>query len=166
MDDNTTYYKDPPKLLYELMQDTLGDEYTYFLGSPTMLGKDAYPCVVVQTLKANNTAQDAPTGHDNVSEQIAIFVMILENSAAASQVNEDTIQRKLYNVIQGRDPATGFYMTGTVLNALRKNITLGGAILDQDLDIDYDIDRRAENDVMVGSVTLTLSERVQVPERF
>lgn len=165
MDDNTRYYKDPPKLIYELMQDTFRDRFTYFLGSPLNLAAQAYPCIVIQPVKANNTVDGAPTGQDSVAEQINIHILYLETMNAATQGNADTTMRKLYNIVQGRDPATGFYMSGTVLYALRTNIDLGTTILDHDIDIDYTVSPDADKAVIEAIVGVVTRERVSVPNR-
>lgn len=165
MDDNTRYYKDPSKLIYELMEDTLGDKYTYFLGSPVSLDNGAYPCVVVQTMSANNTVTEAPTGMDNASELINIHLLVLDSGNAAVTGSVNTVMRELYNTVQGRDPATGFYMTGTVLYALRTNIDLGTTIIDHDIEVNYDVTPLPERNVIEAIITVAARERVTVPNR-
>lgn len=165
MDDNTHYYKDPPKLIYELMQDTLGDRYEYFLGIPLNLDPSAYPCVVVQSTANNNTVTNAPTGTDVVSESINIHLLVLDSTNAAASGTQNTALRGLYQAVQGRDPATGFYMTGTVLYALRTNIDLGTAIIDHDIDVNYAVTEQADRNIIEAIVTVVTREYVSVPNR-
>lgn len=163
--DNTHYYKDPPKLIYELMQDTFGDKYEYFLGSPLMLDASAYPCIIVQSMSGNNTVTGAPTGMDAVAEIVNIHILLLDSSNAATSGTINTAMRDLYNTVQGRDPATGFYMTGTLLYALRTNIDLGTAIIDHDIDVNYDVTQVVDKNVLEAIITVKTVERVTVPNR-
>lgn len=165
MDDNTHYYKDPPKLIYELLEDTFNDNYQYFLGSPISLEASAYPCMIVQSVSANNTVSGAPTGMDNVAELINIHILMLDSGNAAVGGTQHTVMRELYNLVQGRDPATGFYLTGTVLYALRTNIDLGTAIIDNDIDINYDVTQQVDRNVIEAIITVAVRELVAVPNR-
>lgn len=165
MDDNTHYYKDPPKLIFELLEDTFGDRFQYFLGSPINIDVNAYPCIIVQPVSGNNSVTDAPTGTDNVAEIINVHVCMLDSGNAATSGTTDTVMRNLYNTIQGRDPATGFYMSGTLLYALRTNIDLGTAIIDHDIDVNYDATPVADHNVMEAIVSIATRERVAVPNR-
>lgn len=165
MDDNTHYYKDPPKLIYELMQDTFNDKFEYFLGSPINIAPEAYPCIIVQPVSGNNTVTGAPTGTDNVAEIVNIHILMLDSGNVATTGSTNTVMRNLYNTVQGRDPATGFYMTGTLLYALRTNIDLGTAIIDHDIDVNYDATAVADKNVIEAIVTVATRERVSVPNR-
>lgn len=165
MDDTTQYYKDPPKLIYELVEDTFGDKFEYFLGSPISLDVTAYPCIVVQSVSGNNTVTDAPTGTDNVGEIVNVHILMLDSGNAATQGTTNTVMRDLYNVVQGRDPATGFYLTGTLMYALRTNIDLGSTILDQDIDINYDVTQTIDRNVLEAIVTVAAREHITIPNR-
>lgn len=169
-DDTTTYYKDPSKLIYELMQDTFGlDKFTYFLGSPMNIAQDAYPICAVQSLASNNTVKGAPTGYDIVREQINIHFIKLDNGQTYADDSQDTTFRELYDQIQGRDPATGFYMTGTVMYALRTNLELTNmdtslpTVIDHDIDINYDVARNPNEPTQIQAIiTIVTEERVRV----
>jgi len=162
VDDNTHYYKDPPKLVYELLEDTFGEKFEYFLGSPLNIEASAYPCIIVQPVSSNNTVTGAPTGTDNVAEIINIHVLMLDSGNAATSGTVNTVMRDMYNLVQGRDPATGFYMTGTVLYALRTHLTLSTVIIDHDIDVNYDATPVADKNVIEAIVTIALRERVRV----
>jgi hypothetical protein len=162
MDDTTHYYKDPPKRIFELLEDTLGDRYTYFLGSPLNIESSAFPCVVVQPVSANNTVKGAPTGTDAVNEMVNIHIMKLDSGNAATTGSTNTVMRDLYNTVQGRDPATGFYMSGTVLYALRTNLNLSGVLIDNDFDVNYDVTQQADRNVVEAVITIVTREHVQV----
>lgn len=169
--DPTTLIKDPPALVLDLMKATFGDYFNdYFLGSPTVLGESAYPCLIVQFQSSNNSVTGAPTGHDTVGEKITIH--FLENSkddANASDETETTI-RRMYQYVQGRDPATGWYKNGSALYALRMNLdlTTGSAtgyrnVIDHDIDTNYDVIPRTNQPTIVEAViTIVTRERIPV----
>lgn len=162
MDDTTTYYKDIPKQIYELLADNMGDMYQYFLGSPLSLSRDAYPCVAVQSVGSSTTAKGAPTGFDDITENINIYVMKLDQDSTASTGTTDTIMRNLYNSIEGRDPATGQYMTDTVQYILRTNINIGATTIDHDISVNYDVARENDKNVAIAIVTVSATARVPV----
>lgn len=172
-EDTTRYYKDPAKLIFELMQDTFRDRInTYFLGSPAALAASAYPCIVVQQISGNNTVQNAATGQDYVTSLINIHIMFVETMSAVSQGTTDTTMRKLDNYVQGRDPATGFYMNGTVLHALRTNLEIYNpttnlpTTIDHDIDINFDVTPTADKAIMEAIITVKTVERISVPDRI
>ncbi len=167
--DQTNLYKDPPLLIHELMQVTFGQRFNaYFLGSPTEIPEAAFPCVVVQSIQSSNTIKGAPTGTDRVGELIHVHFLENQKDNLGASDSVDTTIRKLYNRIQGRDPATGFYLPGTAMYALRTNITLQNAsgvdtVIDQDITIDYEITPRADHSVITEAiVTVLTTERVRV----
>jgi hypothetical protein len=168
MDDTTTYYKDPPKLICELMEDTFGDKFRgYYLGSPLRLPETGYPCIVVQAISANNSISRAATGQDFVTEQINIHFLYNADTDAQARDTQDTTVRRLYQQVQGRDPDTGFYMTGSAMHALRSNLDLGGTVINHDIDINYDVTREPGLPTIVeGIITLVTEERVAVPDRI
>lgn len=172
MEDTTQYYKDPPKLIYELMQDTLGDRFTYFLGSPLALSQAVYPCVVIQPTDSSNSVTEAYTGQDYVTEKINIHIMFLDSMQAVASGNIDTVMRALYNIVQGRDPATGFYMTDTVLYALRTNLEIDNpttkqpTVIDHDISVNYDVSPSGEKAIVEAIITVNTIERVNVPNRI
>lgn len=168
----TSFYKDPPRMILDLMKATFGDRIkAYFLGAPSYVFPEAaYPVCVVQSVQSKNTITGAPTGTDSVGELIHIYFM--ENGAddQGGTDDEDTTMRKLYNKIQGRDPATGYYLAGTALYALRTNISLmNGNVnttIDQDVSVDYDVIPRADSPVIMEAIiSIVTRERVQVPNR-
>lgn len=172
-EDTTRYYKDPAKLIYELMQDTFKDRIrTYFLGSPVSIAQSAYPCIVVQPMSSDNTIQGAPTGTDIVNEEINIHILFLEQMTATSQGTTDTVMRRLYTMVEGRDPATGFYMTGTVKYALRSNLELYNptsqlpTTIDHDIHTDYAVTPDADKAVLEAIITIKTEERVRVPDQI
>ena len=166
-------YKDAALLIYELMQDTFGEEYSYFLGSPVMLAQSAYPCIVIQSISSNNTVQNAPTGHDVVSEQINIHILMSEMSVEQADDSIETTMRTLYNIVQGRDSTTGFYQSGTAMFALRTNleftnpITKLPTVVDHDIDINYDVTPTPGKPTIIEAIlTLVTRERMPVPNRY
>lgn len=169
--DPSQFYKDPPAMILELMKDTFGDRFSqYYLGSPIEIPEAAYPCLIVQSIQSSNSISNAPTQTDSVGELIHIH--FLENAKDYANISDDTqtVVRKLYQDIQGRDPSSGFYLAGTAMYALRTNISLYNGqvntVIDQDIAIDYDILPRGElPTVTQAMITIVTRERVIVPNR-
>ncbi len=167
MEDTTRYYKDAPKMVCELMQDTFGSQFRYYLGSPAMLGADAYPCLIVQPSASSNSTANAPTGHDEIEETINIFILYIDSQGAHSGPSENTTMRNIYQLVQGRDPQTKQYMKRTVLATLRRENDLGGMVFDSDISIDYDANRDESGKIVLQAViTLKTYERVAIPDRI
>lgn len=174
--DNSNYsslYKDPPLLIYNLLKDTYGGTIkAYYLGSPTEIPEAAYPCIIVQSIQSKNTINGAASQTDNVNELIHIHLLENAKDHYSGELEVDTTLRALYQKIQGRDPATGFYLPGTAMFALRTNISLANTItgvntvIDQDVNIDYDILPRADQPtILQAMITVLTTERVQIPNR-
>lgn len=173
-DDNVAYYKDPPQQILALMKDTFGSRFgAYFLGSPTYDYPDAaFPACVVQSVQSRNTVTNAPTGTDEVSELVHLHFFEQSKDQANASDDVQTAIRVLYEKIQGRDPATGFYLPGTAMYALRTNITLKSGstgfqtTLDHDIQIDYDIIPRANRPTILEAlITIVTRERITVNNR-
>lgn len=170
MDNEANFYKDPSLLIYNLLKDTFKDRYSYFLGMPIEIAQAMYPCIIVQSMQSNNTVTGAPTSTDAVGE--LIHISFLENTKDDYGVNsdKDTTMRRIYQAIQGRDPATGFYLPGTALFALRTNISLPNGslntIIDHDIQVDYDVlGGQDQPTIAHGMITVVTRERIIVPNR-
>lgn len=162
------YYKDPSQRILELMKTTLKESpiNMYYLGSPDEIAEAAYPCLVVQPMNAKVSFENAPTNTDNAGEEINIEVYFNAKDDYNSSSDQDTTMRKIYQLIQGRDPATGQWMAGTIMYALRTNITLENLNLDQEVDVTYDVQPRPEQPtIMIGIVTVVIRGRVTVLNR-
>lgn len=174
MENDATYYKDPPQLILNLMKDTFGNRFNhYYLGGPTVNFADAaYPVCIVQSIQSSNTIKGAPTGTDSIGELIHIHFLEQSKDNANSSDEVDTTMRTLYQKIQGRDPANGFYLAGTALFALRSNLTLKSGdtgfqtTIDHDINVDYNIIPRRDRDTIVeAQIAVVTRERVIVPNR-
>jgi hypothetical protein len=169
--DQTQYYKDPPLLIFELMKRTFGDQFSYYLGAPNVaFPADGYPLIVVQSLESRSNITNAPTGTDSVQERIGIFFMLNMMDDLSASSTEQLTMRRLYNYIEGRDPATGFYKVGTAKNALRSNLDLSNpdtgnpTTINNDISVTYN--PPGDNPDMPSIVSAALEvitvERVQV----
>lgn len=172
--DDSQYYKDPPQQILSLLKDTFGEKYTYFLGGPTFdFPNAAYPVCIVQSVQSANTTSNAATGQDKVRELIHVHFLEQSLDDENAPYDQDTTIRKLYKKIQGRDPATGLYLQGTAMYALRTNLSLKSAstgfptTIDHDIQIDYDIIPRADKPTIIEAlVTIVTDERISVVSRY
>lgn len=169
------FYIDPPTQIKNLMKDTFGSRFSsYYLGSPTYNYPEAdFPVCVVQHVQSSNTVKNAPTGKDAVGQLIHIHFFEQSKDQAGASDDDETTMRILENKIEGRDPATGWYMAGTAMYALRTNITLRSGltgfqtVLDHDISTDYDIIPRADQPTIVEAlISVVTREHVTVPNRL
>lgn len=169
--DEVKYFKDPPQLIMDLMKTTFKGNFTYFLESPTeLIAEAAYPALIVESATSNNTLQGAPTGTDIVSEQINIHVIFSSKDDANATDDKEVTKRRLYQLIQGRNRETGYYLPNTILYALRTNISLFNneqpTVIDSEIDVNYSVAPREDNPALVAAtVSIVTKEQVQIQVR-
>lgn len=166
--DDVLVYKTGVERLTELMKDTFTAHgfKTFYEGDPGLIPKDYYPCIIVEKEEAQIDV--ASTAHDEMVETISIRVVLnkqddIDASDAGDEV--DLTERKLRKLIEGRDKTTGQYMDGTLLYAIRTRLTLDQFDINSTVKIRYgQIDRR-DTQSSEGMVTMSLTERILVPNR-
>jgi hypothetical protein len=167
--DNEQVYRDPLARISDLVKDTFGDIFNaYFEGDPIQLPDAAMPCVIFEKLAGTVSVKGAPTGHDNISEKIRIrLVLNKTDDFNPEQLDYDLTERKLRKLVEARDPATGWFLPNTLMFVLRTNISLGSTVLDQDIDVQYDLQPRPEKLVTSEAIiTIVVRDIVQVPNRL
>lgn len=159
-------YKDVMTRLRDLMVATYGDFMkAYFMGVPSGIYVSMLPCVTIHKMSGN--IRNGATGTDSVGEQFVISISMNRLNAQSNDPETDTAFRELYRIVEGRDPATGYYKPNTAVYALRTNMTLGTAVIDNDIDIDYPEAITSEDGVIVeADITIVVREMVAVPNRI
>lgn len=161
-----TYKKTAIDKVTELLKDNFGDYFkAYFEGDPLDIPESLLPCIVVE--KLNGPVSQTMTGIDNLNSTILIKVIHNKKDDFGAPNGEvDLTERKTRLMIEGRDATTGYYATNSILYILRHNFTLDNTVVDNMLDVAYDLDSRP-NDVFTteGYVTLNVEEQVIVNSR-
>lgn len=149
-----------------LLKAQFGDYFkAYFEGDPVDIPESLLPCVVVQ--KLNGPVDQTMTGIDNLRS--AILIKIIHNKKddfGAPSDDVDLTERKNRRIIEGRDATTGYYLTNSIMYILRHNFTLDNTVVENEIDIAYDLDVRP-NDIITteGYVTINVEEQVVVSSR-
>lgn len=164
--DNDIAYKDVVARITDLIKATyLGKVNAVYEGDPIVIPDVALPAVIVEKLEGSSTL-DA-TGTDIISEHISVRLVMNKRDDLGASDEVNLTERKLRLWIEGRDPATGYYLPDTLMYLLRTNITLGNEVLDSDIDVRYDVNPRPEDMfTSEGQITLITRTRVIVPNRI
>lgn len=163
--DQTDYFRDGVTRILDLMRDTFSDRITnYFNGDPEFIGKSYYPCICVSLPQTEITP--GATGQDNVAEKVMIKLVFNKLDDANADPNTDLTELKLRRMVQGQDPATGQWLPGTLMYALRTNLTLGNVNLNEDVQIAYDVNLRPDDTITQEAwVTVNTNRKALVPAR-
>lgn len=164
--DNQQAFKDSVNRILDLLRTAYGGQFhAFYEGDPIDIPDIMLPCVVVEKI-AGTLALDA-TGTDMITEQLMIKFVMNKRDDLGSAPDVDFTERKLRLLVEGRDPTTGYFVPQSLMYILRTNITLGGAVIDNDIDINYDVNPRPqEMFTSEAQILITIRERVIVPNRI
>lgn len=166
--DDATVYEDSITRIMKLCRTTFGSEFkAYYEGDPIMIPDASFPCIIIEEIATNATVQGSATGTDNVGEKIRIKLVFNKQDDFSATDDYDLTERRLRRYVQARDAATGYFKKNTLFYALRKNLTLNNSVMDNDIDVNYDLQPRPEKQVTSEAVvTVVIRERVVIPDRL
>lgn len=158
--------------IIEKLKDIFEDTFKmYFDEDPIAIGKSQLPAIVVEQATGNVTA--GPTGLDRSTEVIQITIITNKRNdfGASNEINETKTQLKRW--VASRDATTGLWTDKSLLGIIRKNFTLDGVVVGQEIAIDYEISARPntntqEKEGILTSeayIRLTATELVEVQSR-
>jgi hypothetical protein len=159
-------YKDTVTHIDELLQQTFGDYFkVYYKGLPSQTPPEAaYPCVIVYKQTASYSAGASQS--DDMTEAIMIHLMSNRMDSMGSDNTIDTVMRELEEKVEGREPATAEFKQGTLMHALRYNLTLDASIIDSTAAITYSsTPRRDAAFIAEADIQLNITARVTVLNR-
>lgn len=110
----------------------------FYYGDPGEIPINMQPCVVVNKLSTDIVM--GPTGMDKVTEQIDVAVVANKTDYMGEFSSDDSVvdwQKKLELLMEGNDPATGYYDQTTIIGTLRQNLTLNNYAIKQSVRIRY-----------------------------
>lgn len=161
------YYESSTERVLRFLRDQFGVGIfkAHFEGDPVKIGISSLPALVVEKVGGSITA--GPTGMDRVREQVLIKIVMNKKDDFGASQNVDLTEKKLRELVEGRDSQTGYYEDKSLMGCIRKNYTLGGAIVGQDIDIGYDVNPFRPDEIITSEahVTISLEELIQVPVR-
>jgi hypothetical protein len=156
---------DGAQTIRNLLLSTFGSVFTtYYIGAPGEIPEAALPCVIIQRVHTSYRAGATMT--DDVTEDIMVHILDNGKNSWGAPDDDDTAMRKLQNLVEGRDPVTGAPLKTSIIYALRQNITFTSTIIDNDIDVNYDVTTRPDAPTLVEAIiTVKTVERVFLPNR-
>lgn len=170
--DGQTSYPDAAQRIMNIVQATCGTRFTYFLGLPdqAIFPEDAFPVIVVD--KTVGTFEVGPTTADDITEAVYIHLILDLKTGMGGPDTVNTVKRQLQLFVEGRDPATGYLATNTIMYALRSNLTLNSAPVPGQVTINNNIrvayDKGEYKDMpetREAVIEVTVYERLMIPDR-
>lgn len=163
--DNQQAFKDSVNRILDLVRNTYGGQFRQFYeGDPIQISDINLPCVVVEKISGN--VQLDATSTDLITEQIMIKLVFNKRDDLGAANDVDFTERRLRLMVEGRDPTTGYFVPTSLMYILRTNITLGGAVIDSSIDVNYDVNPRPEEMfTSEAQIMITITERVIIPNR-
>jgi hypothetical protein len=159
-------FKDTVTHISELLQETFSGYFNaVYEGLPSSTPPEAaYPLLIVH--KMDSGYEVGATMTDDFEEVILIVVMENRMDEVGSDMLVDTTMRKLEQKIEGKDPQTGGFKQGTLMYALRNNLTLDTTVIDSSAAISYNGTQQTGGAFLAeADIRLTLTERVSVANR-
>lgn len=167
-DDPTQYYPDGVTQVIKLLQEELGDEYSYFDDELLEIDQTQLPCIMV--FEGIGGVKAGATMTDDLGETINIVVAL--NLLDDIESDENTVDYKnltgarLRRLVKGQHKDTQEWLPGTIMHALRTKFTLENDTVGNSIDIDFSPNKRGNNVFTKEAyITITLERIVAVPER-
>jgi hypothetical protein len=158
-------YLDGAQRLRNVIEDKFGDTFNaYFIGSPDIIPNAAMPCIVFHKIAGKVSLGATMT--DDLVEQVLIHILVNGKSGFGSPDNDDTVERQLFTLVEGRDPSTGNYLPTSIMYAIRQNLTLSSTVINHDEEMNYNITERPDQpSIQEAIITVTIYERIIVANR-
>lgn len=156
-------------LLLELLKDNFGSDVftTYYEGDPLQIPAASLPAISV-TKRSGSVQQDA-TMMDKLTGQIFIRIIFDKKDDYGASDNIDLTERKIREIVEGRDDY-GRFADGTILGIVRPHLTIGGSVIESNINWEYGIVPRGQfggdvSETSEGQITISIQELVQVANR-
>lgn len=160
---DVVYYDDNATRLLNLMRDTFGDQFRGYFDGDAEPSEEWLPCIMVS--KVRTSADISATGTDDLTEEIQIILCRNIKDDIGADPSRNLTEYTLRKQVEGQDPTTKYYMPGTVLYALRTNITLSDSTIQNITSIDYTQNYRGNIAVREAYITVTTVRKVIVLPR-
>src|SRR5579875_674146 len=114
------YYRDIVERIIELLKDNFQEGYDiqgFFEGDPVEFGTSMLPAVCVMKMKGNYDL--GPTQNDRIINSVLIKVVLDKRDDYGASFDVDLTDKRLRQMIEGRDATTGEYDPQSMLGILR-----------------------------------------------
>lgn len=164
--DNAQVYLDGAQRLKNVVEAQCGSLFNaYFLGAPDAIPEAAMPCIIFHKVAGKISLSDR-TGTDDLIEQVMIHIMLNGKDGFGSPDDDNSVDRKLFTTVEGRDPQAGTYLPTSIMYAIRQNLSLGGTVYNHDEETNYFVAENPEQPNLVQAIiTVTIYEHVRVDNR-
>ncbi len=158
-------YQQPVTQLLEFIRAQFGSQFKeYYDGDPDLIPEFNLPAIVV--VKNSDQNSNGPTGMRRVTEQLVIKIIMDKKDDWHADVDPTQLtEKRIRDLVEARDPATGAYLTTTLKYAIMHRFTVNGLTLDDSMTFELGIlPRPNEMFTQEGHLTLTLD--YLVPNAF
>lgn len=172
----TELYKPIERRILELLRENAGNVFhAYFDGEPVLLANSLLPAIIVDLQRSEPLV--AATRQDKWRHTITIKVAVdkmddadMGQADGADKIIPVPSVNTLRSLVFGRDSTTSNYLDTSLIGILRRNMTMQGAVIDQNITAEYGVNERPGFDnvnVVTSEVHLTLSvtETLNVTDR-
>lgn len=169
MDDSNAYYEDGVARVLDLLRATFGDYFKFYFDDELSDMPESYlPCVMVRESSA--AIASGATGTDKMGEEITIIIALNVKDDLGGSTDTDLTGTRLRRIVKGQYPEghakAKEYHEKTVMYTLRQNFSLGDAIIDNQIDIDFELAQRGESIYTKEAyITLNIQRLALVPTR-
>lgn len=150
-----TYLKDAVDRVLEVLKDAFGGRFKeYINGLMDEIPESMLPLIMATS--SDGTVSSGATGTDDIVEKIVIVVALNHKDYIGSHRPVAEADLALRRLVMAQDPTSRQYLPETVMYALRRNFTLDGGIVDNNITFDFSPVRRGES-LYTQEATLTLN---------
>ncbi|WP_425005772.1 hypothetical protein [Mycolicibacterium sp. S3B2] len=158
-------YQQSVEKLIDFLREEFGSKFkAYYNGDPDVIPDFNLPCVSV--VKNSDQMVNGPSGgFQRVTEQLVVKVIYDKAADWTADSDEvDLTEKKIRDVVEARDPATGHYLPQTLKYALYNRLTVTGLEMNQGMTFELGVLPRSDELVtQEGHLTITVTYLVQNP---
>jgi len=135
---------------------------SYYFGDPLIIPASNLPALIVS--KRQSVVNQGATGLDEVDKIYSIKLVYNKKDELGKNPNEVAVQRTIADMVEGIDENGNFTET-SIVGVLRKNFTLGDAIENQDMSIEYFLAERGDLITEEAEIIINIKDFVSVLSR-
>lgn len=159
-------YQDIITRILNVLRDNYGSYFkSYYDGDPGLIPQSNLPAICVTQDTTDWTL--GPTGFDEKVPVVTIKLVLNKKDDFGASDTVDLTDKKIRILMEGQDDA-GLLLLESVVGTLRTNYTLGQAILNQEIHVQYGVLKRGGPEDLItseGHSIVTAKELVQIPNR-
>lgn len=136
----------------------------YREGDPGLIPPESLPALFIS--ESQTDYNTGPTQHDEIMHSMIIQVVLNKKDDFGNPNESESLDKQLQEIVQGRDEDTGYFADGTIIKALRNNLTMGNLFIENIGTVRFGVIVRSE-DLMTqeAHIDLSLSEIQAIENR-